>query len=248
MRLGFFLVGATLGMIAFTSALEISSSEISRSLECSSLFAQKDSVPFCSQASQDKFVYFILYCLLDKQDKGWYLEIGAGDPIEINNSCFFEKNLQWSGVSVDISKRFKENWQATRTNPLLVEDATQSDYTSILQDFPPVIDYLSLDIDAQYDVVLERLLFNDRVFKIITIEHDAYMHGNLYRTRERNILYTLGYYLLCSNVKHWGKPYEDWWIHPSAFPPAVFFALASLDLHEKEHTQLIQALQALMDD
>ena len=41
---------------------------------------------FNSQSSQDQFVYTLLYELLDKQDSGYYLEIGAGEPISINNS------------------------------------------------------------------------------------------------------------------------------------------------------------------
>ncbi len=42
----------------------------------------------------------------------------------------------------------------TRQNPLLIEDAMRSDYRQILKSFPKVIDYLSLDIDDSYDVVL----------------------------------------------------------------------------------------------
>ncbi len=204
-----------------------------------------DSISFYSQAAQDKFVYTLLYELLGKQDKGYYLEIGAAEPININNSYFFEKHLQWIGISIDNSDNFQKDWSVFRTNPLLTEDAIQANYSKILQNFPREIDYLSLDIDGYYDVVLQKMPFNDHIFKVITIEHDFYRFGEIYRKKEREILEAQGYYLLCANVMHDGFAFEDWWIHPSAFPPNVLSALISLDLQEKECTQLIEIIQTL---
>jgi hypothetical protein len=201
-------------------------------------------IQFYSQAAQDQFVYLLLYQLLDKQDTGYYLEIGAGHPSHINNSYFLEKDLGWKGISLDITSAYKNMWSSTRDNPLLIEDARQSDYTSILKSFPEVIDYLSLDIDADYDIVLNRIPFNDHVFKIITIEHDAYRYGDRYRKEERRILSSLGYYLLCSDVcAATGFYYEDWWIYPSAFPSDVLLRLTSLDLKEKYYEPLLNTLQ-----
>ena len=198
---------------------------------------------FHSQASQDKFVYEILYKVLGKQDEGYYLEIGAGDPVQINNSYFFESNLGWKGISIDISGSLVSRWYAARKNLLLIEDATKADYAAILQPFPKVVDYLSLDVDGYYDVVLQKIPFNDYVFKIITIEHDAYRYGDLYREKERAILTSLGYHLLCADVSSLGRAFEDWWIHPSAFSAEAFAALTSLDLKARDHTQIIQMVQ-----
>jgi hypothetical protein len=76
-----------LGMISFASALESSLIEMPvSSSRKHSILAQIDSIPFYSQAAQDKFVYALLYGLLGKKDKGYYLEIGASDPVRINNS------------------------------------------------------------------------------------------------------------------------------------------------------------------
>ncbi len=194
---------------------------------------------FYSQASQDVFVFNVLYGILNKSDNGYYLEIGAGNPQDINNTYFFERNLGWHGVSIDL---LDSDWYSVRKNPLLVQDATQSDYVSILKSFPIVIDYLSLDIDGDYDTVLQRIPFNDHIFKIITIEHDFYRYGELFRESERQILISLGYHLLCPNVSCGGCCFEDWWIHPSVFPPAVFSALASLDLKEKDHKELVKTI------
>ena len=211
------------------------------------LFSQIDEKEFHSQVNQDKFVYYMLYGLLDKKDKGYYLEIGAGEPIHINNSYFFEKNLHWAGVSIDISKDLEDRWYAVRKNLLLSEDATRSNYSAILKMFPRVIDYLSLDIDGYYDVVLNKLTKSNHVYKVITIEHDFYRYGDLYRQNERKILTGLGYYLLCPDVSDGGKAFEDWWIHPDFFPPDVFSKLASLNLQGKNYTEIMPIIKTVAD-
>lgn len=201
-----------------------------------------------SQASQDRFVHLLLYQILGKKDDGYYLEIGAGDPTFTSNTYLFEKKFGWKGSSIDISDEYKNSWHAIRQNSLLIEDATQSDYESILKPFPQVIDYLSLDIDASYNILLQRIPFNEYIFRIITIEHDFYKFGDKFRAEERKILTALGYHLLCPDVSVFfnGKDciFEDWWVHPSAFPADVFSKLKSLDLNGKDHEQLIRTLES----
>ena len=241
-RVFLFLI-AILGVAVFQASLEANPTHGSLPLP---LFSQIEEGEFYSQVNQDKFVYSILYGLLDKQDKGYYLEIGAGEPIHINNSYFFEKNLQWDGVSIDISDELAERWYATRKNLLLSEDATKSNYSAVLKTFPRVIDYLSLDIDGYYDVVLEKLVCSNHIFKVITIEHDFYRYGDLYRQKERKILTGLGYYLLCSDVSDNGCAFEDWWIHPDFFPSSILSQLTSLDLRAKNYTEIMQVIRTVV--
>ena len=191
---------------------------------------------FYSQASQDAFVHILVNDIEKKKDVGCYLEIGSAHPVNINNTYFFEKNYNWKGISIDLAIEYKAPWSGIRQNPLLTEDATKVDYYSILKSFPNIIDYLSLDVDGNYDTVLERLPFNEHTFKIITIEHDFYRFGDYYRKREREILTSFGYYLLCPDVCHPRVgSFEDWWIHPRAFSKEIFVELASLDLKQKYH-------------
>lgn len=201
---------------------------------------------FYSQAKQDQFTYHVLYQLLKKEDRGCYLEIGAGDPVIINNTYFFEKDLNWTGISIDVGQHFGSLWANIRHNIFLNEDATQLDYELLLNDFPLVIDYLSIDVDGNYDKVLQKVLDSGRFFKVITIEHDAYRYNDTYREKERKILTSYGYRLLCPDVSsEIGIPFEDWWIHPSFFPDQVLFRLGTLDLSQKMPSQIIATLQQI---
>ncbi len=208
---------------------------------------------FYSQASQDEFVYTILYDLLKKKDCGYYLDIGANHPISTNNSYFFEKNMEWNGISIDISAEHQQNWQNTRKNTLLIANAMLCDYRSLLSTVPYSIDYLSIDVDCDYDIILKRIPFDEHIFKVITIEHDSYLYGDKYKDRERAFLESVGYYLLCPDVSlDWNHnscvqqcAFEDWWVHSSIFSEELFQRLKILDLTKKDHSQIIRTLQNL---
>ncbi|HEV8050911.1 MAG TPA: hypothetical protein VGP47_00335 [Parachlamydiaceae bacterium] len=201
---------------------------------------------FFSQASQDHFTHIICNAFLPPTGRGCYLEIGSSDPIFNNNTYYFEKNFNWEGISIEIEESYREQWYEVRQNPLLIEDALKVDYHAVLQSFPRLMDYLSLDVDGSYDLVLQRIPFDQHVFKVITIEHDFYRFGDNYREKERTILKALGYYLLCPDVSHVAVgSFEDWWIHPCAFSPEEFLAISSLDLKEKLHDDIISILQGL---
>jgi len=45
---------------------------------------------------------------------------------------------------------------------------------------------------------------------------------------------------------HCGAPFEDWWIHPSIIPASLWPILNSLDLQDKEYTEIIQSLQKVL--
>ena len=205
----------------------------------------REKVIFRSQANQDEFVVTLLYDLLGKEDPGYYLEIGAGDPMHINNTYILEKNYGWQGISIDILPNLMSRWLSVRSNPLLLEDAIQLDYSSLLAEFPSVIDYLSLDIDGYYDEVLRKVMLSSHIFKVITIEHDTYRYGDIYRNREREILIGLGYHLLCSDVSLDGHSFEDWWIHTDFFPSALFQLLTFHNMQGEESAKIIDFFRNL---
>ena len=55
---------------------------------------------YYSQFGQDKFIY---ENVLNKKSRGFFLDIGASDPIDQNNTYFFER-LGWKGIAVEPRK------------------------------------------------------------------------------------------------------------------------------------------------
>lgn len=49
-----------------------------------------------SQYEQDKYINDIL-----KKDSGIFIDIGAYDGVELSNSCFFERERNWTGICVE---------------------------------------------------------------------------------------------------------------------------------------------------
>jgi hypothetical protein len=176
---------------------------------------------FYSDAKQDQFAANILKFKRD----GYCVDIGSCHSVISNNSYYFQ-GLNWTSISIEIERGYNESY-STRTNGVhLNKNALEVNYKETFEEyeFPKSIDYLSLDIDTLSLDVLKILPLDEYRFKVITIEHDAYVFGDEYRDPQRNILTSHGYLLVCSNVYveqpgYEGKecPFEDWWIDPSEF-------------------------------
>lgn len=190
-----------------------------------------------SQSGQDIFVS----TLLNKQD-GTFLDIGAGHPMNFNNTYVLETKYNWRGTSIDINPEFKRLWNAHRSNEFTCSNALTLDYNSLLKNnyVSTIIDYLSLDIDNRYVDVLQALPFDEYKFRVITIEHDYYIHGDVYRKGEREFLQSHGYQLVCSNVKNTGNMYEDWWVHPDLVQDYKY-----LICDELEYTDILERMSSI---
>lgn len=169
-----------------------------------------------SQTYQDMFVLSIF----DGKQNGTYLEIGGGDPFWGNNTALLEKNYNWSGVSIEISKDLADNHSKYRNHKIINEDATKLNYKEILQQNfnSNIIDYLQLDCDptkTTFDILLS-IPFEEYKFGVITYEHDYTIDvSRSYREKSRRYLSLLGYELLVNDVgpTDWFS-FEDWWVHP----------------------------------
>jgi hypothetical protein len=84
--------------------------------------------------------------------------------------------------------------------------------------------------------------FDKYTFKIITIEHDAYLRDHAFRTEQRNYLSSLGYTMVCSDVNPDslryigvpGGPFEDWWIKEEFFNKDLIKLVQSHGLYGSE--------------
>lgn len=165
-----------------------------------------------ASALQDRFVVQ----LLNFKKNGFYLDIGSCHSESCNNTYCLEA-IGWKGICVEKDSQYNESY-AKRNCQYLNEDALKIDYEKLLHDFPKTIDYLSLDIDALSTQVLRLLPFDKHDFSIITIEHDQYIHSDIYRKEQREIL-SKTHNLVCADVlvplaedTKSDCSFEDWWV------------------------------------
>lgn len=175
---------------------------------------------FNGQVLQDKFVTYIT----NNKTNGFFLEIGANDPIKINNSYFLEKHLNWNGIAIEYNSRWAPLYTNKRPNTIFViSDATKIDYKDLLKknNAPLFIDYLQIDLEVENRSTLttleniDKTIMDDYKFATITFEHDIY-RGNFFDTRKlsREILDKRGYVLVFQDVRNGTNAFEDWYVHP----------------------------------
>lgn len=164
-----------------------------------------------SQFYQDFFVL----TMLNGKKHGSYLEIGCGDPFYGNNTALLEKEFNWEGTSVDISKDVIDKFKKARNSSTINKDATKIDYEKVLKGRD--VDYLQIDCDPALTSlqVLFQIPFESHRFAVITFEHDHYLdETDSIRDRSRSYLESLGYELIIGDVAmNKFNSLEDWWIH-----------------------------------
>jgi hypothetical protein len=189
------------------------------------MFKKKPAFTSYSQSGQDVFAYFVC-----QTDNGTFLDIGASNPVAGNNSYGLECK-GWSGITIDIGAEYAKKYVGVRKSPLTVMDMTVMDWNDFIGKHPMLkdpVDYLSFDIDEASLAVLRKLPFDQLRFRAMTVEHDAYRHGDRLRGEMRQILQKAGYELLASDVivyYLWEGcpetvalkgylPFEDWYVKP----------------------------------
>jgi glycosyltransferase involved in cell wall biosynthesis len=192
-----------------------------------------------SQLHQDMFVL----CALDGLRNGTYLEIGAHEPIFISNTYLLESVFNWRGVSIELDPEMAQRHKSMRSNICCQADALQIDYEKLLseQNLPPVIDYLSVDIDPPCNSLsaLRKIPHHQYRFKIITFEHDYSHGGKLERIESRLFLESLGYKLVVSDVSWGNRIIEDWWAHPDHTHKEIISALTRNSTQPHDHANYI---------
>ena len=189
------------------------------------------------QAEQDKYV---LNILKGKKD-GYFLEIGSSDPFYINNTFILEKLFNWTGIMIDNSDEWLDNYKLIRPNSnYIIEDATKIDYKKILKDSPKNIDYLQIDIEASNGSTIKTLeklnneIMDDYKFAVITFEHDIYSAKCEYtRDKSREIFKNQGYICVFEDIND-NNPnivYEDWYVYPDLVDMEYINKLKELNIN-----------------
>lgn len=184
-----------------------------------------------SQAYQDMFVL----SMLNGKKNGTFLEIGAWNPIFLNNSFLLEKEFGWNGISIDIEPGVEQQHKNSRNNTFILDNALNINYENLLlqYDFPKQIDYLSLDIEPHSKTLacLKLLPLDKYRFSVITFETDFYdkisegeemCHRVLNESRE--ILLSKGYVLVAGNICNISNEdaFEDWYIDPLVINEEIY--------------------------
>lgn len=185
-----------------------------------------------SQVLQDIFIL----SMLNGKENGTYLEIGSGDPQNLNNSYLLETVFNWTGLSIDLNKNLIDKYKNLRKNPAICEDATKLDYTSLLSNISKdnTVDYLQLDCDPSnitYEI-LTKIPFDKYKFRVITYEHDYYLDiTRSYKQKSREFLEKNGYLLVVNDVSPEGScSFEDWWVHPDLVDKRIIDIMMDNDL------------------
>lgn len=173
-----------------------------------------------SQAGQDAFVIE----MTGEKKRGKFLEFGAFHPINGSNTIVLEKDLQWSGVSIDNGVAWADNldllWKQNRPNTnFFLCDAFDFDFSKLDDHY----DYLQIDIDTPYNcLALLKKVLEYCEFSLITFEHDSWTGTNeayFARDESRKILQSLGYDIVVNDVSIKDENqnpifFEDWYANP----------------------------------
>lgn len=189
---------------------------------------------FYSQAGQDEWVYSLV------DGKGFYIDVGAYDGQESSNTAFLEYMASWDGICIepnpDAFALLVKNRECLCINKVV------TDYTGICSfgtdriggpnqipcdtlnnilasvDCPPLIDYLSLDIEGHELTVLQAFDFDYWQVKLITVEHNLYLDGPAKKDALFELLTTNGFTRVFEDVKcldpyplYFNQPFEDWY-------------------------------------
>lgn len=186
-----------------------------------------------SQAGQDKWVADIF----DWREGGFFIDVGAHDGVTHSNTYSLEKHHGWDGICIEPEATAFSACRDVRScdcinvavsstcgyadfnGVLLGSGALQVEtqtLTNILRaiDSPPVIDYLSIDVEGHELEVLQGMDFHLWHVNLITIEHNLYQDGPSRKNAIFEYLADREFFRAIEDVVAPGYgPYEDWYMN-----------------------------------
>lgn len=159
-------------------------------------FSNRDNIPIYP---------IIAYKLNNDLKNGYYVEIGSNHFKDGSNTHYLEEEHGWTGISVEISKHYADLFNENRKNKCINENALKINWEKYFEEnnFPKIIDFLSIDIDSSSGVntntlALLNLPLSRYKFNIIVIEHNGGVDYRFENSKniQREILSMFGYHLI----------------------------------------------------
>lgn len=165
-----------------------------------------------SQAGQDRIVDWLF------PSGGFYIEIGAGDPVQLSNTAALE-SLGWRGIAVEKDEVLVKQHANARTHKCIHADALTIDWVQYLPEIPERVEYLSVDVDDDSLPAMANLFQHGVRPQFVTFEHNRYYAGDTFAFPARRFMANCGYDLLCADVRLLDRqlgeyPFEDWFALP----------------------------------
>ena len=169
------------------------------------MFYSKEIISF-SQNYQDVFAL-----LCNDYKPGKFVDVGCSYPDHCSNVVTLIHN-GWSGIGFDLKPNLKQEWNIYSSFISVHQVNVVDEITKVnleVNQFPDVIEYLNVDIDGYpCQFAIENIDHTKHTFKSITIEHDAYRFGDVFKDAQRAKLLPLGYKMAITTAA------EDWYYHP----------------------------------
>lgn len=176
-----------------------------------------------SLAGQSVFVGKVL----KSKKNGFFVDLGAGDPVSYNNTVTLENIFGWKGLLIENGSDGEGIAHAydhyRKNSSYALGDTTTMDYASVFvkNAVPKNVDYLSVNLtvsDGTEIKSLEKLseVFDKYKFATVTFKHDFY-NGDHFNTLEqsRQIFNAAGYKLVFPDVSNDGNQFNDWYVYPA---------------------------------
>ena len=172
---------------------------------------------------------FALLCSDEKgvgeKESGVFVDIGCYSS-DITSNVKTLLDFGWTGIGFDINSDVLPSWEnyKDKINVFICDVVEGIDTVNReISKLPDVIDYLNVDVDGypcQY--VIENLDLKNKVYRCITIEHDEYRFGDIYKNAQRNVLEPLGYEIVVKNAA------EDFYVKPELISEEFLKTLRSI--------------------
>tara|TARA_R110002110_G_C13233506_1_gene698427 strand:+ start:219 stop:749 length:531 start_codon:yes stop_codon:yes gene_type:complete len=146
----------------------------------------------------------------------YYVDIGSAHPHHFNNTYLLEQH-GWSGMLIDIDVAAMNLCKDMRgsNNSYVNADLSKTSIGTIFDALssPPIIDFISFDVDEVNEQVVQKFPFDKYKFRFATIEHDLYHRGPHLKDYIKDVFTANGYTMYKENVIAPGHgEYEDWYV------------------------------------